>query len=63
MNITIGTRVPDEVSQDIDYIAKEEQQDASKIMRSIVTRGVQEKLIQLALTKYAKHEVSVGRAA
>ena len=63
MSTTVGTRVPDELAHDIDYLASEEQQDTSKVLRTIVTKGVRDKLVELALAKYARHEVSMGRGA
>ncbi len=59
----IGARIPREVRKDIEYVAKEEQVDKSKIIRDLLAEAVKKRIIQIALEKYAKREVSIGRAA
>ena len=58
----IGTRVPGELAKDIETVAKEERTDKSKVVRELLTAAVRLKLIELALDKYSKREISLGRA-
>lgn len=59
----VAARVPETIVKDIDYVAQEENTDKSKVIRELLSSAVKEKLIDLALEKYAKREVSLGRAA
>lgn len=59
----IAARVPESIVKDIDYVAKEENTDKSKVIRNLLSDAVKEKLINLALERYSKREVSLGRAA
>jgi len=63
MSENVAARVPDSVLDDIDYVAKEEQTDKSKVIRELLSTAVKEKLVNLALEKYAKRQVSLGKAA
>ena len=49
--------------RDIDYVIKEEGTDKSKVIRELLSEAVKEKLVELALEKYSKRLVSLGRAA
>jgi|SRR3989338_858922 len=60
---TIGTRVPEDVVKDIEYVAEEEKTDKSKVIRELLSSAVKKRLVELALEKYAEKEVSLGRAA
>ena len=59
----VAARIPGAIIRDIDYVAKEEATDKSKVIRQLLTSAVKEKLIDLALEKYSQREVSLGRAA
>ena len=59
----VAARVPEAIVKDIDYVAKEENTDKSKVIRELLSNAVKAKLADLALEKYAKREVSLGRAA
>ena len=59
----IAARVPESVVKDIDYVAAEEKTDKSKVIRELVSSAVKERVIELALEKYSKRKVSLGRAA
>lgn len=59
----VAARVPEEIVRDIDYVANEESTDKSKVIRDLLSNAVKEKLIDLALAKYSKGRVSLGRAA
>lgn len=63
MNENVATRIPESVVRDIDYVAKEENTDKSKVIRELLSAAVKEKLIDMALEKYSKREISLGRAA
>ena|SRR3989344_2351237 len=63
MKESIGTRVSNDIAKDIEYLAKEGRVDKSKIIRELLALAVKEKLLDLALDKYSKREVSLGRAA
>lgn len=63
MTINIAARMPDLVAKDIDYIANEENVDRSKVIRELLSRALKEKLVDLALDKYRRGKVSIGRAA
>ena len=63
MKENIGTRVSKDIATEIEYLAKEEKVDKSKIVRELLAFAVREKLTELALEKYSKKEVSLGRAA
>lgn len=59
----IAARIPESIVKDIDYVAKEENTDKSKVIRELLSEAVKSKLLNLALEKYSKREVSLGRAA
>ncbi|MBI1935645.1 UPF0175 family protein [Candidatus Woesearchaeota archaeon] len=59
----IAARVSESVVHDIDYVAQEENTDKSKVIRELLSNAIKEKLLELALTKYSKRKVSLGRAA
>ena len=49
--------------KDIDYVAMEEKTDKSKVIRELLSSAVKERITDLALEKYFKRNVSLGRAA
>jgi len=59
----VASRVPGSVVRDIDYVAKEENTDKSKVIRELLSAAVKNKLLELSLQKYSKREISIGRAA
>ena len=59
----VAARIPETIIKDIDYVAKEENTDKSKVIRELLSEGVKSKLLELSLRKYSKREVSLGRAA
>lgn len=59
----VAARIPEATVKDIDYVAKEENTDKSKVIRELLSEGVKSKLVELSLKKYSKGEVSLGRAA
>jgi predicted HTH domain antitoxin len=63
MKENIGTRVSKDIAEDIEYLAKEWNVDKSKIVRDLLALAVKKRLMDLALEKYSKREISLGRAA
>ncbi len=59
----VAARIPESVVKDLDFVAKEEKTDKSKVIRELLSEAVKKKLIDLAFEKYSKREVSLGRAA
>lgn len=59
----VAARVPEMIVRDIDYVAKEENTDKSKVIRELLSEGVKSKLLDLSIRKYSRREVSLGRAA
>ena len=59
----VGTRLPIEVVKDIEYVAEEEKVDKSRLLRNLIAVAIKQKLIDLAMEKYSKKEVSIGKAA
>lgn len=60
---TIATRVPRQIVKDINTLANEEKTDRSKIIRELLVDALKEKLVERALERYAKEEISLGKAA
>ncbi|MAF34285.1 hypothetical protein CMO91_00395 [Candidatus Woesearchaeota archaeon] len=63
MTVTVGARIPDQLLKDVEYLAKENHTDKSKVIRELLVDAVKARMVDNALEKYAKHEVSLGRAA
>ena len=59
----VAARVPETLVRDIDYVAKEENTDKSKVIRELLSDGVKSKLLELSLKKYSRREISLGRAS
>ena len=59
----VAARVPETIVRDIDYVAKEENTDKSKVIRELLSDGVKSKLLELSLKKYLRREISLGRAS
>lgn len=59
----IGTRIPKHMVKEIEYLAYEENSDKSKIVRDLLVVALKNKLFEVALEKYSRREVSLGRAA
>ncbi len=59
----VAARISENLVKDISYVAKEENTDKSKVIRVLLSEAVKQKLIDLALEKYSKREISLGRAA
>ena len=59
----VGTRISKQMVKEIEYLAYEEKSDKSKIVRDLLATALKNKLFEVALEKYSKREVSLGRAA
>ena len=63
MTVNVAARVPNSILKDIDYVVNEQGTDKSTVIRELLSDAVKEKLVNLALEKYSKRLVSLGRAA
>ena len=59
----VGTRIPEELLKDIEYLSREEHTDKSKVIRELLVIAVKKRLLDLALKKYVEGKISLGRAA
>jgi len=59
----IAARIPENIVKEIDYVAREENTDKSKVVRTLLSNAIRTKLIDIALEKYSKKLISLGRAA
>ena len=59
----VGTRIPEDLVKDIEYLSLEEHTDKSKVIRELLVIAVKKRLLDLALEKYSEKKISVGRAA
>lgn len=60
---TIAARIDDTTIRFIRILTKEERSDKSAIIRDVLAKGVRQRLIDLAINKYAENEMSLGKAA
>ena len=63
MTVNVAARVPNSILKDIAYVVNEQGTDKSTVIRELLSNAVKEKLVNLALEKYSKRLVSLGRAA
>ncbi len=63
MGITITTRVPEDLEKKIDRISHIEHLDRSTVVRRLLSKAVQEWLIDHVLTQYQEGNITIGRAA
>ncbi|MCD6483550.1 MAG: UPF0175 family protein [Candidatus Odinarchaeota archaeon] len=63
MKATISVRIPKTLVEEIKKIAEEESRDKADILREIITKGVQEKKIEIAIKKYKDGKISLWKAA
>ncbi len=59
----VGTRIPEELVKDIEYLSHEEHTNKSKVIRELLVVAVKKRLLDLALKKYLEGKISLGRAA
>ncbi len=63
MSTLVATRISEDMLEEVEYVAKEENVDKSKVLRDLLSTAVKQRLLDLALEKYARRIVSLGRAA
>ncbi len=63
MGITITTRVPEDLEKKIEDISHIEHLDKSTVVRRLLSRAVQEWLIEHALIQYQEGKITIGMAA
>ncbi len=59
----IGARIPKNIRQDIEYVAKEKQTDKSRVIRGLLQEAVKAQIVQIAIEKYAQGQISIGKAS
>lgn len=63
MDKTISVRIEHEKLAEIKDISKEEKRKNSEILREALELGIRQKKLSMALEKYRKREVSIGKAS
>lgn len=63
MGATITTRVPKDIEEKIESISRTEHLDKSTVVRRLLSKAVQEWLIDNALAQYKDSKITIGRAA
>jgi len=63
MGATITTRVPDDIEKKIENISRVEHLDKSTVVRRLLSKAVQEWLIENALEQYRDGKITIGKAA
>jgi len=59
----VTVRVPDDVLEKIEEIAKKEGRERSEVIRELIRIGLRDKLIEEALRMYKEGKVSMWKAA
>ena len=60
---TISVRIPEKDLKQIEQISKFEKTSKSEVLREVLEEGIKSKKLEIALEKYQKEEVSIGKAA
>lgn len=63
MESTIAVRIEKKKLLDLKAVSKEENKKNSEVLREVLDLGLKEKKITLAIDKYRKREISIGKAA
>lgn len=63
MGATITTRVPDDIEKKIENISRIEHLDKSTVVCRLLSKAVQEWLIENALEQYRDGKITIGKAA
>ena len=63
MSENISLRLPQEILEKLDDLAKKEHKDRSTLIREILDEGIKDKRIDLAIELYRKSEVTGWQAA
>lgn len=59
----LSVRIPKEVKEELEELAKLKKRDKAEIIREILTEGIREKIIEAALKLYKEGKVTLWRAA
>ncbi len=59
----LSVRIPKEVKEELEELAKLKKRDKAEIIREILTEGIREKIIEVALKLYKEGKVTLWRAA
>lgn len=59
MSVTLTTRVPEGLAEEIEAIADEEQLDKSAVTRRLLERAVEDRRVERALSRYESGELSL----
>jgi len=63
MGTTVTTRVPKDIEEKIESISRIEHLDRSTVIRRLLSKAVNDWLIDYALTQYREGKITIGRAA
>ena len=63
MGATITTRVPDDIEKKIEDISRAEHLDKSTVVRRLLSKAVQEWMIDNVLAQYKDGKITLGKAA
>ncbi len=63
MTETLSVRIPEEDVLEIEKISKLDNKSRSVTLRDILDRGIKEKKLEIAINKFTRKEVTVGKAA
>ncbi len=63
MDKTVSVRIDKEKLAEIRDLSKEEKRKNSEILREALELGIRQKKLAIALDKYKKKEVSIGKAS
>ncbi len=63
MEESISVRIPKEEMYEINRISEYENSNKSKILREILAKGIKQKKLEIALSKFQNSEASASKAA
>ena len=63
MSAIITTRVPNELEEQLEGISRAEHLDRSTVVRRLLSKAVEEWMIDHALSQYRDGKITLGRAA
>ena len=60
---SVSVRIDQSDITQLDFIAKYENKSKSEVLREILTYGIKEKKLKLAIKKFNNNEITIGKAA
>lgn len=60
---TVSVRIDKSELKEINEISKLEKKTKSSVLREVLEKGIKEKKLEMALEKFRKNEISIGKAA